>query len=399
MFKWALIVMIIFQFSVLSGCWNAKEITELSIISAVGVDKTDKGEFLVSFQLINASEVATGQEGGSRNASTTVVVSSTGDTLFEAIRKATQSVPRKLYFPHTNLIVISEEIAQKVGIEKIIDWFERDHEIRTNIQVVIARGTRAEDVLMVQSAVERISAKKITNELETSEKAWGENLVTEVDDIIQALVSNGKEITITGIKLAGNKIEARKVENLQQSKPPTILEVSGIGMFREGKLVQWIDNEAARGLLWILNRIKSTIVNLDYQDQRNCISIEVLRSQTKVSSVIKNGKPTFYVSINTEGNIAEVDCPVELEKHETIKELEIALEEIIENEAMKVVTISQNEKSDIFGFGNVLQRQYPRYWKKNEENWPNLFSTSDVNIVVNAFIRRTGMRTNPFNVE
>ncbi len=380
----------------ITGCWNSKELTDLSLISAVGIDRSSENDYKVSFQIINAAEVAAGHDGGSRDATTTVVYSASGNTIFEAIRKTTQEIPRKIYFPHTNLIVISEAFAKEEGIDKVIDWFERDHEFRTNIQVVIARDTTAEDILKIQSPVERIAAKKIIKQLETTEKVNGENFVVEIDDIIKSLISKGQELSLSGFKITGLKEEGQKIESLQQSVPIALLEVSGIGLFKEGKLVKWIEGRPARGLNWINDRIESTIVNLDCEEQKNKIAIEIIRSKTKINSIIKNGIPKIFVTINTEGNFGEVDCAIELERAETIDLLEKQLSEVIKSEIRDVINIAQKEKLDFFGFGNVVERQQRQYWKKNEDNWPELFSTLEVDVQVNSYIRRTGMRINSF---
>ncbi|OLO25083.1 hypothetical protein BTR23_25565 [Alkalihalophilus pseudofirmus] len=380
----------------LTGCWNANELTELSLISAIGIDQTDNDEFNVSFQIINAGEVATGQEGGQRNAVTTVVYSSTGQTIFEAIRKTTQKVPRKIYFPHTSLIVVSDRFAKEEGIDKMIDWFERDHEFRTNIQVVIAKDVTAEDILKVQSPVERISAKKIISEIETSEKVWGESIVTEIDDIIQALVSKGKEITMSVVTITGDEKVGATMANLQEALPPASLELLGLAMFKNGRLIRWLDGKEARGTNWVLDRIDSTIVNLDCNEKTDAIAIEVIRSQTKVQSFIQDDKPTIKITINEEGNIAETDCSIDLSDFHTIGEIEHQLSEEIRAEAISAIHVAQQEKADIFGFGNVVEREFPRNWNKYEHEWPEIFSTVAVDVEVNAFIRRPGMRMNPF---
>ncbi|WP_216830965.1 Ger(x)C family spore germination protein [Alkalihalobacterium elongatum] len=391
------VVTVLFTVSfLLTGCWNAQELTDLSLISAVGIDKTDQGEFNVSFQIINAGEVATGQEGGQRNAVTTIVYSSPGQTVFEAIRRTTKKVPRKIYFPHTSLIVISEQFAKEEGIDKLIDWFERDHEFRTNIQVVIARNITAEEILMIQSPVERIAAKKITNEIETSERVWGENIVTEIDDVIQALVSKGKEITMSGVTLVGDIKLGGTMDNLQESYPPASLELNGLALFKDGRLIRWLEGREARGTSWVLDRIQSTIVNLDCNGKTDAIAIEVIRSQTNVQANIVEGKPEFKVIIDEEGNIAEADCSIDISSFEVINQLEQQLSARIKDEALSVIQVAQQEKADILGFGNVVERQFPHDWDKYENEWSKIFSTVEVDVEVNAFIRRSGMRINSF---
>lgn len=380
---------------VLTSCWNVKELTDLSFISAVGIDKAEDG-YKVSIQAINVSEVAAGQQGASGNSAPTVVYSTTGDTIFEAFRKMTKVVPRKIFFPHTDIIVISEKFARDEGINKVFDWFERDHEFRTNVQVIIARDTEAEKILMVPSPIEKVTAYNMGTEIAASEKVWGENLVVEIDDVIGGLISKGKEVAITGVKIVGDWSEASKGESLRQTNPLASIELSGIGIFKDDTLVKWLDNDAARGVNWIGNRIESTIVNLDCKGVKDAIAIEVIRTNVKIKTFVKACKPSITVILNEEGNLGEVDCEIDLSKPDVIYKLEEQLEKEIKSEMNEAITVAQETKSDIFGFGDVLHRQHPREWKEFEKDWTEVFSEMEVNLQVNAFIRRTGMRNNPF---
>lgn len=380
---------------VLTGCWNAKELSDLSLISAVGIDKAEEG-YKVSIQTINVSEVAAGQQGASGNSAPTVVYSATGENIFEAVRKMTKVVPRKMFFPHTDIIVISEEFARDEGIKKVFDWFERDHEFRTNVQVIIARDTEAEKILMVPSPIEKVSANKIGTEIAASEKVWGENMVVEIDDVIGGLISKGKEVAITGVRIVGDWSVASKGESLRQTNPLARIELSGIGIFKDDTLVEWIDNEAARGVNWIEDRIESTIVNLDCKDAKGAVAIEVIRTNAKIKTFIKAGKPSITIILNEEGNIGEVECEIDLAKPDVIYKLEEQLEEEIKSEMKYAISVAQETKSDIFGFGDVVHRQHPRVWKEFEKEWPEVFSEIEINLQVNAFIRRTGLRENSF---
>lgn len=47
-------------------------------------------------------------------------------------------------------------------------------------------------------------------------------------------------------------------------------------------------------------------------------------------------------------------------------------------------------KSDIFGFGEVIYRSYPKEWKRLEPNWPQEFANLKVNVNVKARLHRLG---------
>lgn len=47
----------------LTGCWSRRELNELLIVLGIGVDWKD-GEYLVSFQVVNPSEISAQRRGG-----------------------------------------------------------------------------------------------------------------------------------------------------------------------------------------------------------------------------------------------------------------------------------------------------------------------------------------------
>ncbi len=125
---------------ILTGCWSKREIDELSIATAIGIDKTEDG-YIVSAQLINPGEVAS-EKATNRTAVTTYRTS--GETVFEAFRRLTLETPRKVYNGHLRILIFGEEMA-KHGIGKILDFFSRDHEMRTDFYIVVAKNTKAEN--------------------------------------------------------------------------------------------------------------------------------------------------------------------------------------------------------------------------------------------------------------
>ena len=55
--------------------------------------------------------------------------------------------------------------------------------------------------------------------------------------------------------------------------------------------------------------------------------------------------------------------------------------------------------SDIFGFGNVIHRKNPSYWKTVEKEWDEEFKELNVEIQVKSEIRRKGNSTQPITKE
>lgn len=59
------IILVFLILSLLSGCWDARELGSLAIVAAVGIDLADKsGKLLITIQIIKPGEVKSGGGGG-----------------------------------------------------------------------------------------------------------------------------------------------------------------------------------------------------------------------------------------------------------------------------------------------------------------------------------------------
>ncbi|WP_416150857.1 Ger(x)C family spore germination protein [Salipaludibacillus sp. HK11] len=380
---------------ILSGCWNARELKDMAIVSAIGIDKSEEGEISVSFQVINPDQVAGGLT-VSGDASPIILYTSTGDTVFEAHRKVSLKLPREAFFPHMNLLVINEKLAREDGLDQVIDFFERDHEPRTNATVVVSRGESAENILMVQAPLEKVPSQLIVGQIENIERVLGETLAVDIDDVISDLVSKGKDLVVSGIVIKGDEASGTEIDGIKRAKLKGSLEIDGSAVFKDQKLIGWIAEEEEKGVAWVVGKIKSTVNNVACNEKENAIAIETIRANAKVKSKIENGEPQIHITVQQEGNIAEVNCSKDMTTLKTMVEVEDLLEENIKKEIEGAINIAKEKEVDIFGFGNAIQRQHPQLWKEYEEKWSEMFTNLEVDVQVDANIRRNGMRMNSF---
>ncbi|MFJ8235489.1 Ger(x)C family spore germination protein [Ureibacillus sp. NPDC094379] len=392
------IYLIIASILFLSGCWSQKEINELAIISAMSIDKNEEGQYVKTLQLINPSNVAGGLQGGGGGQNPAITVyTSIGDSVLEAHFNATSKISRKLYHAHANLIVLSEEVAQEDGLENILDAFERDPEIRPTAKLVIAHNSKAGDLLKSLTTVDKIPAEKVNGTLEYTQQSRGANMEVTLQDVIKALTSEGKEPIISGTSMKGDIEQGKKMENIQKSELDTYLEADGLAIFKEGKLIDWYQDDMAKGVIWILDKIKETDVELNREGKKNAIVYNVIRQKTKVSADVINDIPTITINVRAEGDIREVRTPINLKDPKVILELEKELEKKIKTILEDTVKRTQQNKTDIFGFGEEVHRSNPKKWGKMKDDWNNnYFPNLNVQVKVEAFVRRSGLRTNSY---
>jgi spore germination protein KC len=384
------ILIILLIVLLLSGCWSRRELNEIGIATALGIDKSEDG-YEVTVQILNPGEIA-----GKAVTTRTEVVTfkTTGETVFEALRKLSIDVPRIIYLAHIREIIFGEEFA-KEGIGKALDFISRDHEMRTDFFISVAKGTTAYEVLNVQTALEKIPANKLFNALQYSEQKWAPSKTVKLDELINSIVSKGIQPVLTGIYVEGDPNYGSNLTNVQNVTPKTKLKVDSIGVFKNDQLIGWLTRDESKGFNYIKNNISSTVVTVPCQDGK--VSIETFRSKTKIKGKLENGSPKIEIKVESEGNVGEAQCEMDLSKPESIKELEENYKNDIKSKMEQVMKKSQEEyESDIFGFGEAIHRADPKKWKELQENWDEDFSNLVVTIHVEAYIRRLGTITESF---
>ncbi|WP_432661858.1 Ger(x)C family spore germination protein [Wukongibacter baidiensis] len=386
-------ILIIFTPS-LTGCWSSREINEISIASALGIDKSDEG-YLVTVQLINPGEIAA-QATSTRTPVTTYRTS--GESILEAMRKLTLETPRKIYLSHLRLLVFGEDFA-KDGIGKSLDFLSRDHEMRADYYIAVAKNVTAGELLDVLTPVEKIPANKIFSSLEMSTQSWASTYDVQLDELISSLISDGSNPVLTGIIIKGDSNVGNDVRNVEKVDSPTTIQLRYIAGFKKDKLVGWLSEEESIGYNYIMDHITSTIVTVPWPEDGK-VSIELIRTNASIKGIVEDGQPKIDIEVWAEGNVGDVQSKVDLSKTENIYSLEKVVGEKIKSQMEAAIKRAQEDfESDIFGFGDVIHRVDPNLWKELKDNWDKEFKKLEVNIKVNAKIRRLGTITESFQKE
>ncbi|WP_339242307.1 Ger(x)C family spore germination protein [Paenibacillus sp. FSL F4-0243] len=367
--------------ALLTGCWDSRELTDIGFVVAMAIDKGEKKNIRVTVQIVNPINVSSTQGGGSPMPLPPTTYSAEGNNVFDATRVLSQKLSRQLHYGHAIVLLVGEDLATTQGIKKLFDGIERDSEFRPSATMVIARGTTGEEIIKQRTSLDNSPAIKIKKMVAETEKAFGENIDEKIYQVIQAIVSSGKEPTITGIQLDSTNKEDKLMAN-------------GIATFKDGKLMRWLDGNESRGFLWVLGRVNSTLLTMDWNGQPHTIGIENIRTKSSFhSSFDKSGKPIIEVKIGADANIGEVDVPIDVTNPRLFLQIERLYMQAVHDEAVATIKLMQQQKSDIFGFGEVVHRDHPKQWRTLKRDWNDVtFPTIEVKVKVEAYLRNTGLR-------
>ncbi|MBT2687736.1 Ger(x)C family spore germination protein [Bacillus sp. ISL-47] len=377
----------------LSGCSNYRELNEIGLIIAIGIDLPQEREtgYRVTYQVINPSQFS---QNGAGNGIPVINYTVEAESFLESYRKASVIIPRENRVTHLSLIVIGEAVARE-GLDLLFALAERG-ESRSTFPVFIARDTTAENILGVIEPVESNPTKSIISTSENNQKMYAISNVMPVYKAISLLADEGTNLLLSGVKLRKELKSPNQSENLQNIKP-AVVEVSGLAMFKKDKLIGWYDGQFARTAHLIKSEVESTSFPIACSDNKR-ITFLTTGIKSSIKTVLKP-KLTLEVNVSLKSNIGEVNCNIDISNQKEIEKLEKSLEEEIENQIKQTIQIAQGEGTDVFGFGNKLSKDDSAYWKKHKNEWQTIFSHADMDVKVDAVISNSGMLTDPYEIK
>ncbi|MCC3376850.1 Ger(x)C family spore germination protein [Cohnella sp. REN36] len=370
-----------------TGCWNRQELNELGIVVAMGIDR-DGDRFRVSVQVVQPGEVAA-KSGGQSLRSPVAMYEASGRTIFEALRKMTTVSPRKIYASHLRVVVIGEALARQ-GIGTALDFLQRDHQVRSDFYLMVAKETTASSILNVLTPMERIPANDLYASNATAEKAWAPIFGITLGKFVTDLGSDGKQPVITGIGLNGDAEEGSNTRNVERIRPAAELQFSGMAVFRKDKLVGWLNEEESKSYNFILGNVRSTLENQSCPNGGE-LALEIIRTKANVKGHVRRGEPQVEIRLRVEENVGEIQCRIDLNKTAVVDELERRSEDRLREAMSKTIRKMQTEyQLDIFGFGQAIHRADPAAWRRLKRDWDRNFADMQVKLDVKTVIDRVG---------
>ncbi len=369
---------------ILSGCGGSRELSDLSIMVGLGIDKADvPGNVLLTAQIVKSGEIkqASTPSGGGKSGTSKPYwnIRCSGPTVFDAVRNFTHLTGEKLYISHNQVFIFSSDLASE-GVQKHLDFFMRAHETRPTSLILVSTVTAGE-ILDVNSETEKFPAVNISNLVEAS-SFTSDFKAVNLQDFTARLMSK----TTSPI--------APLISIVTQGDEKAVY-VSGMAVFKGDRMVGTLTPIESRGLLWTINEVKSGVIDVDSPDGDGKVSLEITSTKSKMSSEINDGKITIKIRIMEESNIASQTDTEDLTQVPVIESLQKREADVIRNEILAAFEKAKALHADVFGFGDQVHEQYPAEWKQMENSWDDILPGIEVQTEIECKIRRTGLITKP----
>ena len=375
----------ILLFAILIGHFQHDELHNVAFISAIGIDHSKKG-YNVSVQVLNP--LAFSPQG--QSSLPFFVFEQEGHSINHIMSKLTQRISRKIEVSHIQTIIISEQIAKKMGLKKGLHNMIRASNFPYDTTVLIARNYKAKDFLEVLPFFETVTSREIASHLKNISQERGSVFPTFLTKLQGDILKDGKDAAIPTIHFKGNINEAKN-KSAQQLTNANLKEISfdGLQLFKRNYSTGWINSNLSPYYYLLNNKLQHTNIRANCHSNKE-ISLNVLKSHTKIRGQIHNDTPTFTISIKVTGNISDYSCKYDLSSVENGQKIQKIVEEEIKKKVTKLLEITKKKNSDIIGFGEILEIYDNKNWKEVKKDWVQMYPKSEFTIEVDVTIQNYG---------
>lgn len=406
-----LIIMTLAITFLLTGCYDAHEIDDITHVLAIGIDRgvSDKWRLSLQFSTMKGESGGSEEEGnggGSQGDYTYMTVDA--PSFFAGVDMLNSSIPRELFFSHTELVAVSEDLAREGLMGEFISPLTRYTQIRGSTRLMVIKGS-AQDFIKEN---EPYIGTTLSKAMETSAKEsmnigyFGHTTLSDFYNDLkstyrQPIISIGAVNEFKNFKEDGPKWDggfedegkylAGELPRYGQKK----IEYWGTALFNGKKMIAELNGSDTRALLMVRGDFQRGFFTM--QDPKVPDLIIPLDIRPDGAPEVKMGfqddVPNIDLTVPLKGDILAIQSTLHYEEDPLLSLLERAFERKIKDEIDKLINRCKGMGIDVFQFGDISARYFATIPEWEEYNWNNKFKDAKVTTQVKLVIKRAGTRT------
>lgn len=403
-------IICVFLCTATSGCADKMEVDDQVYAIAIGADKgaENKIRFTVQYPTYKKDQGGSQQDQDIKSSVVGNTVTSTVEapSIIEAINLLATFTSRRISLVHTKMIIFSEDFARD-GIAGFLQPIARYRESRRIMQILVCKGTAEEFIKQNTTLIGQGLSKAIELRAKQSmDTGFFPN--TPFHSFYRNMLSPYCQpyAVYAGINDFSNlKSVPRSNESpLYTEKgylPGTIprrgdlkIELAGTAVFNGDKMVGTLNTYETRYFQMVTGVFKRGIMTIEDKHAPGKAIILDLRPgrPPKVEAHLSGDKAVINYQQYIEADIVSVQSRYPYEDPKKVKELDNQLKEDIEMGITKLIKKTQEElKTDIFGFGYKVARNFKSVPEFEKYNWLAQYPKADIKVDIITNVRRTGL--------
>ncbi|MGG6314178.1 Ger(x)C family spore germination protein [Paenibacillus macerans] len=374
---------------VLTGCWDRIEVNDIAFVLGSATDR-EGGQIRTTAQIALPSQLggagSQGGGGGTSGSKTYLLVSRTAPTSYLATKAAQTDLSRVLNYSHRRVTIFGEAFA-RAGIGEQIDVFARFPQNRLTTYVVLSRGPGYK-LLDVDAPIEQVPAEMIR---ELAKSAMKDPL--SIQRLANMLLTEGVDASIPVMEVQDSV--PKKVGNGQ-----SLVNLDGLGLFRDDKLVGYLTSEQAPLALMAMGQAINPKMTVTYDDKHagELITVSLNETRTEIHPHLGKSGIRFDINFKAMGLILENTSKHDIQST-TLSQLEQRCNDKLAGQIHEVVSqVLKKHRTDIFGFGHYFNNKYPSEWKRIRKRWHEMLPDVEVRVHSDIHLENTGELINSLGV-
>lgn len=310
----------------LTGCTTYKELNEIGIVSALGIERKDN-QYQLSATLILPEK----EEGESSYRMETMI--SEGASISTSFHEISKKSGRKIMLSHLSFVAIDNSIVPY--LDDVLNFFLQEEESRNNFPIVLCTNLTPKELLEQTTDVNEIPLT-----LEANQKEYGTTFAISLEEMIKI---NLKSDTIP-VPIIKKEEEKLVPDNLAMIKKETII---------------FLTKEETTSYLYLTNHLE--------KQEREII----VENETIPISILEN-----HTSIQAKQNHLRIEIDSKIEADSTISSEKIkkAYEENLKRDITHLLEKGRTEKIDLFHLYTLVYQNNPHYFQKEKETLLDTFT-------------------------
>ena len=364
------VLMCVLMCTVMGGCYDSNEISQLAFIIAVGIDKADDGLYEYTFQAVKPSAFE-----GESDSNPLVTTTVTASSVYTAMDKLNTEISEKCDYSHIKLAVFSKKLLQS-GAEGIFRSLFKTNTFHPNIRVAMAEDRASEYLQNIKIPLDTNPAEYYENIFRESYSPYSPG--TRLRDMEKD--GPHPKCNILPVVKAG-KGDEEKIEKYNTEKSAILRDyiLKAVTDPKESFWYKLLTEKSFKGNFYI---------QIPHTNQKSVVELAKTYGKTKVT--FDNKTPVITINLRFDGSVLWSESEREYIAND--KEFVKAVTQKVKNELENFLKkCSQEYKSDVCQFSKKAKIHYPTLQAWKEEDWQGLFEKAQYRINTDVTLRREGV--------
>lgn len=359
--KFLIIILVIFQLLILTGCWGERRIIEQTLVTSFGIDFKDN-QYVVTIQALNFSNIAKQESGALQVPAPPLIGQATGKSIQSALTKLESHSPIPLYYGHVNSVILSKSVIKK-KLKEVNSFISGRPQLRYTMWIY-GTNQNIKDILLSQSFFNLPFLYTVVTNPDEKSRGGLIFLSMKFHQYISRYTEPVGTLLIPSLGIEDKKFEEKELDK--------VAYINGAYAISQKKFKGHVN----------LKELKA----LDYMDQENYnlpLSLEkdklnlVVRSSNSSVKVVKGGKkPKYMIKVKTNVVI------VQNENLYSKKKIASKISSTMKNEILKTMKKGEELHADLLNISEKPYRFNRKEWDVKTLNDVDINSIKDIKVKV-----------------